>query len=189
MMPFSKFLSLLCISNSLTMENMTRDITPKWFPIWHAMLTLLSPHYNAQEVTRGDLVIASAAFGFTLGFGWLTAFKAIRQTWQVYQRHGRRVFRNAYIIMVWGELTVCTIFMVICILHLLGVIPPRLVVPYWAMRMFTDINYSFAFYFTIREFSVSSIWILLTASQLRHGLFRYEFQSHPREPPKLTLSR
>ncbi|KAF5682858.1 hypothetical protein FCIRC_4715 [Fusarium circinatum] len=72
------------------------------------MLTLLSPHYKAQEVTRGDLVIASTAFGFTLGFGWLTVFKAIRQTWQVYQRHGLRVFRNAYIIMVWGELTVFT---------------------------------------------------------------------------------
>ncbi|KAF5965545.1 hypothetical protein FCOIX_12916 [Fusarium coicis] len=72
------------------------------------MLTHLSPHYKAQEVTRGDLVIASTAFGFTLGFGWLTVFKAIRQTWQVYQRHGRRVFRYAYIIMVWGELTVFT---------------------------------------------------------------------------------
>ncbi|QGI82126.1 hypothetical protein CEK25_008855 [Fusarium fujikuroi] len=48
------------------------------------MLTLLSPHYKAQEVTRGDLVIASTAFGFTLGFGWLTVFKAIRQTWQVF---------------------------------------------------------------------------------------------------------
>ncbi|KAF5965519.1 hypothetical protein FBULB1_12166 [Fusarium bulbicola] len=72
------------------------------------MLTLLSPHYKAQEVTRGDLVIALTAFGFTLGFGWLTVFKAIRQTWQVYQRHGLRVFRNAYITMVWGELTVFT---------------------------------------------------------------------------------
>ncbi|KAF5724465.1 hypothetical protein FMUND_762 [Fusarium mundagurra] len=74
------------------------------------MITLLSPHYKAQEVTRGDLVIASTAFGFTLGFGWLAVFKAIRQTWQVYQRHGRRVFRNAYIIMVWGELTVSPSF-------------------------------------------------------------------------------
>ncbi|KAF4341299.1 hypothetical protein FBEOM_4772 [Fusarium beomiforme] len=73
------------------------------------MITLISPHYKAQEVTRGDLVIASTALGFTIGFGWLTVWKAIRQTWQVYKRHGRRVFRNAYIIMVWGELTVYVI--------------------------------------------------------------------------------
>ncbi|EXL57589.1 hypothetical protein FOCG_04720 [Fusarium oxysporum f. sp. radicis-lycopersici 26381] len=117
------------------------------------MLTLLSPHYNAQEVTRGDLVIASAAFGFTLGFGWLTSFKAIRQTWQVYQRHGRRVFRNAYIIMVWGELTVCTIFMVICILHLLGVIPP-----------------SFAFYFTILTTWALQVQFLLQIIVNRCGI-------------------
>ncbi|KAF4450306.1 hypothetical protein F53441_6589 [Fusarium austroafricanum] len=36
------------------------------------MITLLSPHYKAQETTRADLVIACTAFGFTLGFGWLT---------------------------------------------------------------------------------------------------------------------
>lgn len=89
------------------------------------MITLLSPHYKAQEVTRGDLVIASTALGFTIGFGWLTVWKACRQSFQIYQRHGRRVFKNGYIIMVWLELLVCTIFAVICILHLLDVIPPR----------------------------------------------------------------
>jgi hypothetical protein len=89
------------------------------------MITLLSPHYKTQEVTRGDLVIASTALGFTIGFGWLTTWKAIKQTSQVYDRHGRRVFRNAYIIMVWLELLVCAIFTIICILHLLDVIPPR----------------------------------------------------------------
>lgn len=89
------------------------------------MLTLLSPHYKAQEVTKGDLVIASTALGFTIGFGWLTVWKAIKQTVGIHSRHGRRVFRNAYIIMIWGEILVCSIFAVICFLHLLHVIPPR----------------------------------------------------------------
>ncbi|KAF4972301.1 hypothetical protein FSARC_1080 [Fusarium sarcochroum] len=68
------------------------------------MISLLSPHFQEQTVTRGDLVIASTALGFTVGFGWLTTWKAIKQTSQIYKRHGRRVFRNAYVIMIWGEL-------------------------------------------------------------------------------------
>ncbi|KAK5630054.1 hypothetical protein RRF57_005769 [Xylaria bambusicola] len=32
-------------------------------------MSLLSPHYHLQEVTRYDITIASIAFGFTLGFG------------------------------------------------------------------------------------------------------------------------
>ncbi|KAM5354071.1 hypothetical protein ACJ41O_000721 [Fusarium nematophilum] len=96
------------------------------------MITLLSPNYKAQPVTETDLIIASLAWGFTIGFGWLTTWTAVKQTTQVYRRHGRRVWRNAYIWMIWLELLVCLIFAVICFLHLLHYIPP-----------------SFAFYFTI----------------------------------------
>ncbi|EXL64933.1 hypothetical protein FOPG_18823, partial [Fusarium oxysporum f. sp. conglutinans race 2 54008] len=117
------------------------------------MITLLSPHYKAQEVTRGDLVIASTALGFTIGFGWLTTWKAIKQTSQVYDRHGRRVFRNAYIIMVWLELLVCAIFAIICILHLLDVIPP-----------------SFAFYFTILTTWALQVQFLLQIIVNRCGI-------------------
>ena len=91
------------------------------------MKTLLSPHYVPQEVTENDLIIASLAWGFTIGFGWLTTWTAMKQSRQVYKRRGRRVFRNAYIWMVWLELLVCLIFAVICFLHLLGYIPARFV--------------------------------------------------------------
>ncbi|KAM5528250.1 hypothetical protein FOXYSP1_19519 [Fusarium oxysporum f. sp. phaseoli] len=96
------------------------------------MITLLPPDFHPQEVTEHDLIIASLAWGFTIGFGWLTTWTAIKQTTQVYRRHGARAFRSAYIWMVWLELLVCLIFAVICFLHLLAYIPP-----------------SFAFYFTI----------------------------------------
>ncbi|KAF4465624.1 hypothetical protein FALBO_7522 [Fusarium albosuccineum] len=96
------------------------------------MITLLSPHYKLQEVTEYDLIIASLAWGCTIGFGWLTTWTAVKQTTKVYRRHGLRVWRNAYIWMIWLELLVCLIFAVICFLHLTGYIPP-----------------SFAFYFTI----------------------------------------
>lgn len=96
------------------------------------MITLLSPNFVHQPVTQNDIVIASLAWGFTIGFGWLTTWTAIRQSTQVYRRHGKRVYRNTYLRMVWAEILVCLIFGVICFLHLLDYIPP-----------------SFAFYFTI----------------------------------------
>ncbi|KAK7425947.1 hypothetical protein QQZ08_007529 [Neonectria magnoliae] len=96
------------------------------------MKTLLSPHYVAQEVTETDLIIASLAWGFTIGFGWLTTWTAVKQTTQIYRRRGRRAFSNPYVCMIWLEILVCLIFAIICFLHLLGYIPP-----------------SFAFYFSI----------------------------------------
>ncbi|KAF5025413.1 hypothetical protein F66182_2515 [Fusarium sp. NRRL 66182] len=117
------------------------------------MITLLSPHYKAQEVTRPDIIIASLALGFTIGFGWLTTYKALKQSAQVYQRHGRRVFRNAYIIMIWLEILVCVIFAAICFLHLLHVIPP-----------------SFAFYFTILTTWALQVQFLLQIIVNRCGI-------------------
>jgi amino acid transporter len=89
------------------------------------MITLLSPHYVAQEVTRTDMLIASIAFGFTCGFGWLTVSKALKQTAQVYQRYGVAKLNTPYVWMIWLEILVCLIFCIICWLHLDGIIPPR----------------------------------------------------------------
>ncbi|KAI8281153.1 hypothetical protein K4K59_008343 [Colletotrichum sp. SAR11_240] len=96
------------------------------------MSNLLSPQFKLEEVTEDDMVIASLAWGFTLGFGWLTTWTAVRQTTAMYRRQGDRILRNPYIWMIWLEILVCSIFSVICWLHLKGIIPP-----------------SFAFYFTI----------------------------------------
>ncbi|KAL5603911.1 hypothetical protein FOVSG1_006661 [Fusarium oxysporum f. sp. vasinfectum] len=96
------------------------------------MITLLSPHYVLQEVTEDDMVIASLAWGFTIGFGWLTTWTAMKQTKHIYKRHRLSIFRNAYVWMIWLEILVCLIFSIICWFHLKGYIPP-----------------SFAFYFTI----------------------------------------
>ncbi|KZL85558.1 hypothetical protein CI238_04583 [Colletotrichum incanum] len=96
------------------------------------MVNLLSPNFKLEEVTENDMIIASLAWGFTLGFGWLTVWTAIKQTTAMYRRQGDRIYRNAYIWMIWLEILVCSIFSVICWLHLKGIIPP-----------------SFAFYFSI----------------------------------------
>jgi hypothetical protein len=39
------------------------------------------------------------AFGFTIGFGFLTTWEAIKQT-----RRNRNPLRSAYIYMLWGEI-------------------------------------------------------------------------------------
>lgn len=91
------------------------------------MITLLSPHYKPLEVTEHDLIIASIAWGFTIGFGWLTTWTALRQSASIFNRRGRAVFRSTYVWMIWLEILVCLIFAIICFLHLRYIIPPRLV--------------------------------------------------------------
>ncbi|KAH8661128.1 hypothetical protein BGZ61DRAFT_432871 [Ilyonectria robusta] len=112
--------------------------------IWFTMITLLSPHFVPQEVTEDDLALASLAWGFTIGFGWLTTWTAMKQTKRIYERRGLLVFRSAYVWMIWLEILVCLIFSIICWLHLKGIIPP-----------------SFAFFFCIHH---------ITAYRLKVGV-------------------
>ncbi|KAI1266645.1 hypothetical protein F5Y18DRAFT_362573 [Xylariaceae sp. FL1019] len=104
------------------------------------MLSAISPNFVLPPVSRQDLTVDSIAFGFTLGFGWLTVCTAIRQTWVAYRRLGRRIFHNAYIWMIWAEIIVCLIFSFICFLYIKGIIPPSLpfyfaIVTTWALQV------------------------------------------------------
>lgn len=49
--------------------------------------------------SKTDLQIAALAAGFTLGFGFLTVWEAIKQT-----RRNRSPLRCVYIYMIWGEI-------------------------------------------------------------------------------------
>ena len=89
------------------------------------MITLIPDTYVPEPVTRDDLIIASIAWGFTLGIGWLTTWTAIKQTASAYRRRKLTVLRSAYIWMIWGEIAVCLGFGIICFMYLLGVIHPR----------------------------------------------------------------
>ncbi|KAG7135021.1 hypothetical protein HYQ45_007089 [Verticillium longisporum] len=68
------------------------------------MLTLLPDRFVLEEVTEYDMIIASLAWGFTLGIGWLTTWSAIQQTRAIYKRRRKSIFRNAYVWMIWGEI-------------------------------------------------------------------------------------
>jgi hypothetical protein len=91
------------------------------------MLTLLSDNYVPQPVTVSDLQIACIAWGFTIGFGFLTTWTAIKQTASMQRKYGYTKLNSPYIWMIWLEILVCLIFSVICWLHLNNVIPPRYV--------------------------------------------------------------
>jgi len=66
-----------------------------------------------------DYQVAALAAGFTIGFGLLTVWEAIKQT-----RRNRNPLRSAYIFMVWGEVTVNLIIAIIAWLFLNGKMGP-----------------------------------------------------------------
>ncbi|KAJ4183227.1 hypothetical protein NW759_017091 [Fusarium solani] len=148
------------------------------------MITLLPDNFVLEKVTRNDLVIASVAWGFTLGIGWLTTWTAIKQTASAYRRRGLAMFRNAYVWMIWLEIAVCLGFGIICFMFLLGAIPPSFVFYFciltlWALqvqfllqiivnrcailvhdRKFVwRVKYGVAFLITTINISVYCIWI------------------------------
>lgn len=49
--------------------------------------------------STSDIQVASVAAGFTLGFGFLTVWKAIQHTMR-----NKRPWRSHYIYMIWGEI-------------------------------------------------------------------------------------
>ncbi|KAM0267345.1 hypothetical protein ACHAQH_010113, partial [Verticillium albo-atrum] len=108
------------------------------------METLLPANFVLETVTEDDMIIASLAWGFTLGIGWLTTWSAIQQTRAIYKRRRRSIFRNAYVWMIWMEIMVCLGFGIICFMYLLGLIPP-----------------SFAFYFCILTLWALQVQFLL----------------------------
>ncbi|KAI5210554.1 hypothetical protein E4T39_00338 [Aureobasidium subglaciale] len=71
----------------------------------------------ASTTTSGDLQIAAAAAGFSLGFGWLTVIRAYKQT-----RANRAPARSMYIYMLWGEILANLILGIMTWLYLKDVV-------------------------------------------------------------------
>lgn len=72
--------------------------------------------------SAADFKLAGAAAGFTLGFGLLTVWEAIKQTNAV-----RSPIRSQYIYMIWGEIFVNLAMGIIAWLMLDGVLVPTCV--------------------------------------------------------------
>lgn len=77
------------------------------------MLSLLSPNFKLEDVSQDDLIVASLAWGFTLGFGWLTTWTAMRQTRNIWKRYGTASIHNTYIWLLWLEIIVCLVITIL----------------------------------------------------------------------------
>ncbi|KAG9740641.1 hypothetical protein KCU73_g9150, partial [Aureobasidium melanogenum] len=71
----------------------------------------------ASKTTSGDLQLAAAAAGFSLCFGYLTVFRAYKQT-----RANRAPARSMYIYMLWGEILANLILGILTWLYLKDVV-------------------------------------------------------------------
>jgi len=92
----------------------------------HHHLTLFfffSPDISRRPISTmsssQDFELAALATGFTIGFGFLTVWEAVKQT-----RRNRNRLRSAYIYMIWGEIAVNAAIVIIGWLFLHGKLGP-----------------------------------------------------------------
>ncbi|KAI9736127.1 MAG: hypothetical protein M1834_001011 [Cirrosporium novae-zelandiae] len=119
-------------------------------------MSLIPPNYVPMVVTRADMDIASIGWGFTLGFGFLTAWKVIRQTRTI---QSNADLNRPYVWMIWLELIDSAVFSIIVWLHLNGNIPPRVALVMINRRKAWWIKFWVAVIITAINISVYSIWI------------------------------
>ncbi|KAF2022618.1 hypothetical protein EK21DRAFT_51040, partial [Setomelanomma holmii] len=81
-----------------------------------------------MSTSTQDYQLAALAAGFTLGFGVLTVWEAIKQT-----RRNRNPLRSVYIYMLWGEILVNLIIAIIGWLFLNGVLGPSVPVLFFIL--------------------------------------------------------
>lgn len=67
-----------------------------------------------------DHTVAQLAVGFTIGFGFLTVWEAIKQT-----KRSRNPRRSAYIYMIWGEIVANIAILILGYLIFTGVVPTK----------------------------------------------------------------
>ncbi|KAI0469696.1 hypothetical protein GGR56DRAFT_662244 [Xylariaceae sp. FL0804] len=73
-----------------------------------------------SATNKSDYQVAALAAGFTLGFGFLTCWEAIKHT-----QRNRNPLRSPYIYMIWGEIIANLILAVLAWLFLDGILPAK----------------------------------------------------------------
>ncbi|PVH95910.1 hypothetical protein DM02DRAFT_475956, partial [Periconia macrospinosa] len=81
-----------------------------------------------MEAPRQDVEISALAAGFSLGFGVLTVWEAIKQT-----RRNRNPLRSIYLYMVWGEIAASAFLGTMCWLFLKGKVSPTVSVLFFVL--------------------------------------------------------
>lgn len=71
--------------------------------------------------SKTDFQVAALAAGFSLGFGFLTAWEAVKQT-----RLNKNPLRSTYIYMIWGEIVANIVIAILGWVFLEGLVKPTL---------------------------------------------------------------
>ena len=71
--------------------------------------------------SKTDFQVAALAAGFSLGFGFLTAWEAVKQT-----RLNKNPLRSTYIYMIWGEIVANVVIAILGWVFLEGIVKPTL---------------------------------------------------------------
>ncbi|KAI6081474.1 hypothetical protein F4821DRAFT_273151 [Hypoxylon rubiginosum] len=79
-----------------------------------------------------DIQVSSLAAGFSIGFGLLTVWEAIKQT-----RRNRNPLRSVYLYMVWGEILANLVILVLGYLWIDGIFGSKPTVPLLFFILFT----------------------------------------------------
>lgn len=82
---------------------------------------------GSKVTDETDLSIISITWGFTLGFGFLTTWTAIKQTRHMWKRRNGHL-NHPYIWMVWAELVSSLALSILCWLVLQGPLPLKLAI-------------------------------------------------------------
>jgi hypothetical protein len=72
-----------------------------------------------MATTKSDTQLAALAAGFTIGFGFLTVWEAMKQTIR-----NKNPLRSAYIYMLWGEIIANVVIAILGWIFLDGYIGP-----------------------------------------------------------------
>lgn len=110
-----------------------------------------------MATTVGDWKISGAAAGFSLGFGFLTVWKAIKQTNSI-----KRPYHSTYVILVWAEIIANIGLGIIAWLYMEEIIPRGFELPL-----------SYIIYFPLLLLFVTLIQITFLAG------FRFPFSCLP----------
>lgn len=135
----------------------------------------------------GDYQLANAAAGFSLGFGFLTAWEAIKQT-----RRLINPWRSVYIFMVWGELVANLAITILVWLFMNHYLPPS-VPTYFFVLMFWAFEIHFILQLIINRLTVVvsdrvtadrvkwSVAVIITLVNI--GVFSIFIPAHINPPP------
>jgi len=83
---------------------------------------LIPPWYQAVAPDLNDLLIATIIWGFSIGCGLFSAFKAIRQSKSSWERSHRI---RPYVVMIWAEWLSSMTMGVLAWVFLRGFLEPR----------------------------------------------------------------